>query len=95
MIEEYEALYKRLVTDQQKRPKFFHSILDYQWEYNAILAEQSGTDQPVPAYTEKLDKHWLKVFGTSLRHFRECSYKIVSNEDFEINFEHPEVNEEP
>lgn len=91
MREEYEALYKRLVTDEEKRPKFYHIIPFYQSEYHRILDEQSQTDQPVPAYTEKLIQHWFKVFTASLPHYRDCKYKIVGNEDFEVIYEHPEV----
>ena len=53
MEDEYRDLYKRFVVDENKRPKLFHYIQEYQWEYNTILANQSLTTWPVPAFAEK------------------------------------------
>mgnify|MGYP001799830514 FL=1 len=92
MISEYEALYKRLVIDQDKKPKQFHFIVEYQFEYHRELAEQSGTSQPVPGFTEKLFKHWFNCYHRSLPYFRDAVYRIIEGGDnFEIISEHPDL----
>jgi hypothetical protein len=95
MEEEYQNLYKRLVTDQSNRPKHFHFIMEYQHEYHRELAEQSGTSQPVPEFTEKLWNHWYKAYIKSLPHFRDAVYSITGNNDnFEVVYEHPDLKTE-
>ena len=89
MENEYIDLYKRLVVDENKRP-----IQEYQWEYNTILANQSLTTRPVPAFAEKMSNHWFKKVNKSLIHFRDAIYKYVDEENFEIVLEHPALRDE-
>ena len=94
MEDEYRDLYKRLVVDENKRPKRFHYIQEYQWEYNTILANQSLTTRPVPTFAEKMSNHWFKKVNKSLIHLRDAIYKYVDEENFEIVYEHPALQDE-